>query len=121
MAIWGLQWVPNIKSKKYICLKNFKLSKNNDKTIPTVVNIATIEQINKNNLINFSTFFLAGNSKFIFFLININKKDDKQIHITKIDALDIEINSLYFSAATINFSSALKASAVPDAIVFIWL
>ena len=45
--------------------------------------------------------------------------NDKQIHITKIDALDIEINSLYFSAATINFSSALKASAVPDAIVFI--
>ena len=121
IAICGLQWNPNIKSKKDICLKNLKLSKNKDRIIPTVVKTATIEQINKKNLINFSTFCLAGNSILIFLWKKINNIAYKQVHIKKTEALYMEINSLYFSDASINFSSVLKASALPDAIIFIWL
>src|SRR6056300_788256 len=51
----GYQCVPKIKSKKGITLKNLIVSKIKEKTIPSVVNIAAKDDVNKTAFKNFST------------------------------------------------------------------
>ena len=58
-ARWGLQEVPNINSNMFIVEKNFRLSNNRDTIIPTVVKIATKEEVNNKTFSIISTSSLA--------------------------------------------------------------
>ena len=89
-ALWGLQLVPNRKSKIFITEKNFILSNNNENIIPIVVNIAISDETNNkpfkiNNFKNTTkVFFFLGSSignfhpgEDIKFLKNLAKCVDK--------------------------------------------
>ena len=97
IGICGLQWVPNKNSETGTVEKNLFDSKITDKNMPIVINIATDEQINKNNSINFSNFSLALNSCLI--LKKVIKAVNKNIKIDTMYKMFLDDdNPQYFSS-----------------------
>ena len=89
IAVWGLQFNPNKKSKIGTLSKNLKASKISENTIPTVVIIATIEQIIKKVVLFFSTACLA--LKFGYSFLDQNR--DK-VKAAKVDGVFPEFEDI---------------------------
>ena len=90
--------MPNKNSAIGIDEKNLFDSKITDNNIPIVINIAKVEQANKNNSIIFSKLSLALNSFFIFLKVKIAVKININIDITnKIILAYDKFGKIFFS------------------------
>ena len=112
--------MPNKNSVKGIVEKNLFDSKITDNNIPIVINIAKVEQANKNNSIIFSNLSLALNSFFIFLKVKIAVKININIDIVnKIILTEDNSGKMFFSnkiQTIINKTDAskeFKASIAP--------
>ena len=103
-ARWGLQEVPNINSNMFIVEKNFRLSNNRDTIIPTVVKIATKEEVNNKTFSIISTSSLALLLFWIFLYAKVREPINAAVIITTFEFWAIILIEEYFiEAALISF------------------